>query len=493
MRSTAETYLSGQRPPAGSLVPCLGLALCAGLAGYLLPAPWNGAGPALLVGVAALLVPGVRRRERAGSEGGDRLGSFQRIAQVGSWDWDLASGKVDCSEEACRIFGVPPGGGPASYRELLELIPSKEREAVEASIAAALAADSRCYAVEHRVLRPDGSEGFVSQAGELFRDGAGKPLRVVSVVHDITGRREAESALFFEKRYRALIENLPQRIFLKDRNSLYLSCNSSFARELGLEPEQVFGKTDYDLFPAPLAQKRLQDDARVLEAGVPEERDQQRERDHAWVSKALIPLKDDAGRVYGLLGILTDITSRKRAEELLKESEARFRNTFEQAAVGICHLSLAGGVIRINPRFCSILGYTQDELLGRTLDDIVHPEDLAPERDHVERLMRREIDNYSMELRHLRKDGSVVWVNHSMSLVHTPQGEPKYFTGVIEDVTAKREAEALRQERDLVQASSRAMSQFLANMSHEIRTPMNAVIGLGHLALQTELSAKQRD
>jgi len=305
--------------------------------------------------------------------------------------------------------------------------------------------------------------------------------------------QEAENALFFEKRYRALIENLPQRIFLKDADSRYLSCNTSFARELGLEPAQVFGKTDYDLFPAPLAQKRLQDDVRILAAGVPEERDEQRERDHAWVSKALIPLKDDAGQICGLLGVLTDISSRKRAEAELKESEERFRNTFEQAAVGICHLSLTGGVIRINRRFCDILGYSQDELRGRTLDGIIHPEDLAAERDNVERLLQAEIDSFSAELRHLRKDGSLVWVNLSMSLVRTPRGEPKYFAGVIEDVTAKREAEALRQERDLVQASSRAMSQFLANMSHEIRTPMNAVIGLSRLALKTELNVKQRD
>ena len=491
MRITAEpAALPKYRPLPGRLVSCLTLALGAGLGGYLLPAPWNLAGPLLLAG-ALLLLSWRLRSDRAlrGSE--ERLRTFQAIAQVGSWDWDLKSGLIDCSEEACRIFGLPQGGGPACYHDLLALIPGKDREAVEACLTRALAGESS-YGVEHRVLRPDGSESFLSQAGEVFRDRAGTPLRVVSIVHDITGRREAESALFFEKRYRALLENLPQRIFLKDRNSIYLSCNSSFARELGLEPAQVFGKTDYDLFPAPLAQKRLHDDARIMAAGVPEERDEQRERDGAWVSKALIPLKDDSGQIYGLLGVLTDITSRKRAEEQLKESEVRFRNTFEQAAVGICHLSLSGGVIRINRRFCDILGYSQDELLGRTLDDIIHPEDLEPERDHVERLLRREIDNYSLEMRHLRKDGSIVWVNHSMSLVRNPQGEPKYFAGVIEDVTAQREAEALRQERDLVQASSRAMSQFLANMSHEIRTPMNAVIGLGHLALKTKLNAKQR-
>jgi two-component system, sensor histidine kinase and response regulator len=482
------------RPPRGGLVFLLVPVFCTSLAACLLPAPWGGAAALLLVAGGGGLLWGSRLRlsQRALGVSEEKLRVFQRVSGFGSWDWDLASGRVDCSEEACLIFGAPAGRGPASYPDLLALLPAQEREAVDAALGVALAGENSCFSVEHGVLRPDGSERLVSQAGELFRDAAGRPQRVVGVVHDITARREAETALFFEKRYRALLENLPQRIFLKDSNSRYLSCNSSFARELGLEPAQVFGRTDYDLFPAPLAEKRLQDDARVLAAGEPEERDEQRERDHAWVSKALMPLKDDSGQVCGLLGILTDITSRKRAEEQLRESEERFRTTFEQAAVGICHLTLGGGVIRINRRYCEILGYSQAELLGQTLEGIIHPEDLASQGDNEDRLLRREIESFSTEMRHLRKDGSLVWVNLSMSLVHDPQGEPKYFAGVIEDVTAKHEAEALRQERDLVQASSRAMSQFLANMSHEIRTPLNAVIGLGRLALKTELSAKQR-
>ena len=495
MLATAEPASPDRpRPSLGRLLPYLSLVLGAGLAGCLPLAPWGRACSVLLVGMVGgiLLLRRLHRLEGTVREREERLRTFQSIAGVGSWDWDLASGRLDCSEEACLILGVPHGCGPVSLEGFLALLPEEDRETVTVSINRAFAGTCS-YGVEHRVLRPDGSERSVSQSGKVFRDDSGAPLRVVSVMHDITARKEAENALFFEKRYRALIENLPQRIFLKDCNSVYLSCNSSFARELGLEPTEVFGKTDYDLFPAQLAQKRLQDDARVLAAGVPEERDEQRERDHAWVSKALIPLKDDAGRSYGLLGVLTDITSRKRAEEQLKESEVRFRTTFEQAAVGICHITLGGGLIRINRRFCDILGYSQDELLGQPIEGLIYPEDLAPERDSMEQLLRREIDNYSMELRQLRKDASVVWVNLSMSLVRNPEGEPKYFAGVIEDVTAKRETEALRQERDLVQASSRAMSQFLANMSHEIRTPMNAVIGLGRLVLKTELNPKQRD
>ena len=488
-KSAPAPFYTGRRL-AWSLFACLLLILCT--ATIRLQSWAVGALVVLLLsGVEGMRLRWRRQSDNAVRRSEERLRISQRIAHIGSWDWDVASGRLDCSEELCRIFAIPFAEAPASYQGFLTLLPREGRDAVAAAVEEALTGEDS-YAVEYTLVRPDGGERFVSEVGEVFRDAMGTPLRVVSVVHDVTDRKEAESALFFEKRYRGLIENLPQRIYLKDCNSVYLSCNSSFASELGLEPGEVFGKTDYDLFAAPLAQKRQEDDEKVMAAGTTEERDEQRERDGAWVSKALIPLKDDNGRVYGVLGVLTDITFRKRAEEQLKESEERFRTTFEQAAVGICHLALSGTLIRINRRFCDILGYTQEELLGWNLEHTVHPEDREAEQQNMTRLLSREIGNYSMEMRQLRKDGSLVWVNLTKSLVCGPKGEPKYLAGVIEDVTAKREAQDLRRERDMVQAASRAKSQFLANMGHEIRTPMNAVMGLSRLALKTELSPKQR-
>lgn len=421
----------------------------------------------------------------------EQLRISQRIARIGSWDLDLASGRLDCSEELCRIFSVPLDEAPDNYDGLLAILPEYGKDALAAAVEEALAGRDS-FAVEYSVERPGGKESFLFEVGEVFRDDSGAALRVVSVVQDVSEQKEAENALFFENRYRGLIENLPQRIFLKDCNSVYLSCNSSFARDLGVEPSDVFGKTDYDLFAPELARKRQEDDEKVMAAGAAVERDEQRQRDGAWISKALIPLRDDNDRVYGLLGVLTDITFRKRAEEQLKESEERFRSIFEQAAVGICHLTLSGGLIRINRRFCDILGFKQEELLGWSLEQTIHPDDRAAEQRQAARLLSREIDNYSIEIRQMRHDGTPVWVNLTKSLVCGPKGEPKYLAGVIEDVTANREAEELRRERDLVQAASRAKSQFLANMGHEIRTPLNAVMGLSRLALKTELHGKQR-
>lgn len=185
-------------------------------------------------------------------------------------------------------------------------------------------------------------------------------------------------------------------------------------------------------------------------------------------------------------------SSRREAEKRLIESEERFRITFEQAAVGICHLYLNGDLIRVNPSFCDIIGYTQKELVGRTLDDFTHSEDLPRDLEQMGRLLVGEIDKISVEKRFVRRGGGLVWVHASTSLARDASGDPRYFISVVEDITEKREAEALRREHDLVKAASLAKSRFLANMSHEIRTPMNAVIGMSLLALKTDLDPKQR-
>lgn len=101
----------------------------------------------------------------------------------------------------------------------------------------------------------------------------------------------------------------------------------------------------------------------------------------------------------------------------LRESESRFRSTFEQAAVGITHVSPKGRFLRVNGKFCEIVGYTRDEMLTLTYQDITHPDDLAADNEHMRNLLRGEYETYSMEKRYFRKDGEMVWVNLTVSLV----------------------------------------------------------------------------
>ena len=199
------------------------------------------------------------------------------------------------------------------------------------------------------------------------------------------------------------------------------------------------------------------------------------------------------GKVF-LQATVRDITERKRAEEELRESEERLRATFEQAAVGIAHVGLQGHWLRVNQKLCDIVGYTREELAERTFQDITHPDDLEADLAFVRQLLAGHISTYSMEKRYFHKDGSIVWIELTVSLVRELSGEPKYFISVVEDICAKKRAEVeLRQAKEAADAASRAKSAFLAVMSHEIRTPMNGIIGMTELALDSDLTGQQRE
>jgi PAS domain S-box-containing protein len=137
--------------------------------------------------------------------------------------------------------------------------------------------------------------------------------------------------------------------------------------------------------------------------------------------------------------------SRKKIEAL-RDSEARFRATFENAAVGIARVAPDGRWLEVNQRLCEIVGYAREELMTKTFGDITHPDDLESDWNQARRLLAGEIENYSMEKRYYHKDGSVVWVNMTVSLARKADGSPDYFVSVVEDISARKRAEeALRE------------------------------------------------
>src|SRR4029434_4039113 len=142
-------------------------------------------------------------------------------------------------------------------------------------------------------------------------------------------------------------------------------------------------------------------------------------------------------------------------ELLLRESEKRFRATFEQAAVGVAHSSLDGKLLLMNQKLCDILGYTAEEILTKTYQEVTHPEDLEAELEYARRLLSGEIESCSYEKRYIRKNGTPIWVNLTASVVRDEEtGEPSYFVAIIEDISAAKAAEeslksALEEDRVL--------------------------------------------
>jgi len=122
--------------------------------------------------------------------------------------------------------------------------------------------------------------------------------------------------------------------------------------------------------------------------------------------------------------LLREITERNQAQEALRESALQFKSTFEQAAVGICHADPSGTFLKINQRFSEILGYSRNEIGALTWQSIIHPDDLNADLEKTQQVLENKLKTYTMEKRFLKKDGVIVWVNLTVSLVRKLDGSP---------------------------------------------------------------------
>ena len=180
-----------------------------------------------------------------------------------------------------------------------------------------------------------------------------------------------------EGRFRTLVENLPVKVFIKDRESVYLSCNPSYAQDLDIKPEEIRGRTDYDFHPRELAEKYGADDKRIMDTGRGEELEEEYIADgrRYWVLTIKTPLRDAARNVTGILGVFWDITDRKQAEASVQESRERFKNLVEASSDWVWEVDERAIYTYASPKIRDILGYEPSEVLGKTRFDLMPPEE----------------------------------------------------------------------------------------------------------------------
>jgi PAS domain S-box-containing protein len=180
-----------------------------------------------------------------------------------------------------------------------------------------------------------------------------------------------------------------------------------------------------------------------------------------------------------------EILKREEIEKALRESEERFRTAFHQAAVGIAHVGLDGRWLLVNQRLCDIVGYTPEELELRTFQEITHPADLEAALKYLNEMLIGIIQTYTMEKRYIRKDGSIIWVNITVSLTHTSAGEPKYFIYVVEDISDRKHSQ------NQIQASIVEKEVLLKEIYHRVKNNLQVISSL--LNLQSEYIKDKQD
>ena len=260
-----------------------------------------------------------------------------------------------------------------------------------------------------------------------------------------------------------LIDILPVPVYIKARDGRYLAVNRAWEEFFGVTRDQFAGKQVADLYPgAPwvAAEHRAMDEELWKAPGSQSYEIKIATRAGGSRStiyhKATFPGPD--GKVAGLMGTIIDVTGRKRAKRALRESEERFRQTFELAASGIAHVDLEGRFTRANRALCRILGYTAEELVGKTVREVSHPEDRGVTDAERARMREGAIDSVHFEKRYRRKDGETVWVDLTVALVRDGDGQPLYEIAVFDDITERKAADAALRESEARFRSLTALS-----------------------------------
>ncbi len=302
----------------------------------------------------------------------------------------------------------------------------------------------RAVATDERNSRPDGRVHWFHtvKAPLPLPDGT---THVLGIAADITKRYEAEEALRRERTLlRTLIDSIPDLIFTKDTAGRFDVCNRALLGFTGTTAADLAGKTVFDLFPPEQARSYHEDDTRVLRHGETVLNREELARDatgrDTWRLVTKAPLRDRDGRVTGLVGISRDIQERKEAEEAVRAREALFRGAFEDTNVPMVITSMDNRFVRVNAAFGRLFGYPAAEMVGRTMMDVTHPDDVAESLARREQLVAGE-PHFVQHKRYLHRDGRVLWGVTNVSLVRGADGRPTAYVGQVQDITAQRQAE----------------------------------------------------
>jgi len=290
-----------------------------------------------------------------------------------------------------------------------------------------------------------------------------------------------------EARYRSLVEALPQKIFVKNRDLAYVSCNDNYASDLGIKAREIAGRTDFDFFPKKLAEKYRADDRKIINSG--ETREIEERYVHAgrqrWVRTIKSPVTGADGGVIGVVGVFWDVTDRKALEDRHHEVERRLEGIFSCSTDGIVYCGLEGVFLEVNDAFCGITGYSREELVGKkSFWDLTPAAYQQGDRQAVKELMSRGRP-VELEKEYIRKDGGKIPVFVTGFVVKGSGGQSSGLGAVIKDTSANKKAEAeankareqLERFREHMVNTERlaSLGTLSATVAHELSQPLTAL------------------
>ncbi|MBF0456302.1 MAG: PAS domain S-box protein [Nitrospirae bacterium] len=421
----------------------------------------------------------------------------QSKAKFGTWTYDPVTRQPKWSLEMYNIWGVDPKLGPLSYSDLSNYIHPDDWQRFDDTVRESIELH-KSYELEIRLCMSDETEKILCVIGEPILDASGKLLKLRGSNQDITRRKNLETKLEEARtQLQSIINCTTAVVFLKDLQGRYILINSQYETLFHVTKEGVVGMTDYDIFPREQADNFRAHDIEVEKKKAPLNFDELVQHDdgvHTYIS-VKFPMFDMQGQIYGVCGIATDITERKRMEEELlievaarRTAEKRLALLLEASFEGIS-ITENGRIIDANKRLAEMFGCDEGEVLGISVFDTVTPQYREIIRKHVS-----EGYDKPYELDCLKKDGTIISVEvcgrnmeyegHRIRLVairditqrKRMELQLKRLNDHLMELVTEEIQKRQRNEQLLIQQSKMAsMGEMIGLIAHQWRQPLNAV------------------
>ena len=407
----------------------------------------------------------------------------QEAANIGTWEWNIQTGELICSQITKTFFGRAPQTGSIDFDDYIRSVHRDDRESVLQAINATLQGKQQ-YNIQHRIVLPGGEVRWLHVLGDLIREESTKSLRLLGAAHDITEQKQRDlqvQHMLAELNFQKYALDQHAIVAITDAKGLITYVNDRFCDISQYNSTELIGQNHRLINSGYHPREFFHELWRTIRSGKTWQGDicnRKRNGDLYWVNTTIVPHLNTQGVPDSYTAIRTEITKQKQTEAALKQSMSQFRAIFEEAAIGMAVVEMESGIKIVNNALKKMLGYDMSEFAHKLPNDFSHADDLNKDSDLYHELLAGQRQSYSVEKRFLNKDEGILWAAMTVSLVRSTQGDPLFAIYMMEDISDRQQLQLQLQQSKKMET----IGLLAGGIAHDFNNMLLSIMGYTELA-----------